>query len=182
MGRLRLAALPLLYWLSVSPVMADIDPSEYKLKTSIRSEKERQRMNVLLEAEKNIADEQRRLEEAGESLRVIEKKEAWELLPYPVRLTETRCTACHIETDFTKQRHNQIGWELVILRMQYFNDAPLAEGERGVIAAHLTETYPATGEAALIEMLQQLALALSPVWLLLALKTTRSRFGRSRRH
>lgn len=178
MGRLRLAALFLLYWLSISPAMGDIDPSEYEPKTSVRSEKERSRLKAIFEADRKVEAEQKRREAEAEAQRFAEEKAAWELLPYPDRLTETRCTACHIAADFKKQRHNQIGWELIILRMQYFNDAPLAAGERSVIAAHLTEAYPATGGIALIEMLQQLALALSPAWLWFARKATRSRFGR----
>ena len=67
---------------------------------------------------------------------------------------------CHVADYYINLRHNRVGWELVNLRMQYLNDAPLAAGERSVIAAHLTETYPAMGGAALIEALQQLAVAL----------------------
>lgn len=179
MRRLRLAALLLLYWLNVSPACADIDPTEYEPKTSVRSEKERGRLRTIFEADRKIEAERQRLVAEAKAQRLAAEKAAWEALPYPVRLTRTRCTACHVADDYMNQRHNRIGWELSVLRMQYMNNAPLAAGERGVIAAHLTETYPATGNAALIEALLQLA-ATSPVWLFLIWKATRSQFGRRR--
>ncbi len=168
MGRLRIAALLLSGWLGVSPVCADIDTSEYELKSSIRSEKERQRMKTLLESEKKIEDERRRLEDTAEAKRLAEQKAAWDALPYAVRVTATRCTACHIEDNFTKQRHNRIGWELVVLRMQHLNDLKLDEGERSVIAAHLAQEYPVAGIDAAIETLMQVMGIFSPVGLWLA--------------
>lgn len=179
MKRLRLAILLLLYGLNASPVSADIDPAEYEPKTSIRSEKERSRLRAIFEADRKVEIEQQRLEAEAETRRLAAEKTAWEALPYPVRLTRTRCTTCHVADDYANQRHNRAGWELAILRMQYMNNAPLATGERSVIAAHLAEAYPATGRAALIEALLQLAVALSPVWLWFAWKH-RSQFGRRR--
>lgn len=179
MRRLRLAALFLLYWSNISPAWADIDPTEYEPKTSVRSEKERNRLKTIFEADRKIEAEQQKLAAEAEAQRLAAEKAAWEALPYPVRLTLTRCTGCHVADDYMNQRHNRIGWELSVLRMQYMNNAPLAVGERGVIAAHLTESYPATGSAALIEALLQLA-ATSPVWLFLIWKATRSQFGRRR--
>lgn len=168
----------LLGWLMSQPAYADIDPAEYQLKSSVRSEKERQRLQAEFEADRQKeAALQRREEEAAAQQQAAEKA-AFEALPYPVRLTRTRCTLCHIEDNYVGQRHNRLGWELIILRMQHLNEAPLATGERSAIATHLGETYPAQGGAALIEALQQLALALSPVWLVLAWKTTRSQFGK----
>ena len=175
MGRLRLAALLLLYWSSASPVRADIDPAEYEPKTSIRSEKERQRMKVLLEADMKAEIEQQRQEAEAETRRLAEEKAAWESLPYPVRLTGTRCTACHIADNFTKQRHNRIGWELVVLRMHYLNDAKLDEGERSVIAAHLAQNYPAIGIDAATEALMQMLAILPLPGLWLAWRGARAR-------
>jgi hypothetical protein len=170
----------MLDWLANQPVLADIDPSDYELKTSVRSEKERERLKAEFEADKKREAETQRQEEERKASRLASEKAAWETLPYPERLTQTRCTACHVAGDYMNQRHNRIGWELSILRMQYLNDAPLAAGERGVIASHLAETYPATGGAALIEALLQLAAALSPVWLWFIWKIARLEFGRRR--
>ncbi len=171
----------LLGWLVAQPGVADIDPAEYELKSSVRSEKERKRLQAEFDADKKMEAELQRQEEESAARRLAAEKAAWEALPYPVRLTRMRCTlTCHVADNYVNQRHNRIGWELVILRMQSLNDAQFAAGERSAIAAHLAETYPATGGAALIEALQQLAVALFPVWLWLAWKITRSRFGSRR--
>lgn len=171
--------LYLLGWLVAQPGLADIDPADYALKSSVSTEKERQRLQAEFEADKKREAELQRQEAESEARRLAAEKAAWGALPYPVRLTQSRCATCHVADVYVNQRHNRIGWELVILRMQYFNAVPLAAGERSTIAAHLTETYPATGGAALIEALQQLAVALFTVWFFwLARKITRSRFGR----
>lgn len=169
----------LLCCLAARPAFADIDPADYELKTSVRSEKKRKQLEAEFEAEKKTEAARQKQEEDIEAQRIAAEKAAWEALPYPVRLTRTRCATCHVADDYVNQRHNRAGWELVILRMQYMNKAPLAAGERSVIAAYLTESYPATGSAALIEALLQLAVALSPAWLWFAWKH-RSRLGRRR--
>ena len=136
-------------------------------------------MQAEFDADKIREAELQRQQEEIEAQRLAAEKTAWEALPYPVRLTRTRCTVCHVADYYINLRHNRIGWELVILRMQYLNAAPLAAGERSTIAAHLTETYPVTGDAALIEALLQLAVAFSPLWLWLAWKITFSRIGKN---
>ena len=182
MGRLRLAASLLLCCLSVSTVNADVDPADYAVKSSIRSEEERQRMRALLEAEKKAEDEQLRREAEAEAQRLAAEKAAWNLLPYPVRVTEARCTTCHIAKNYSSQRHNRIGWELVTLRMQYLNDTVLKEGERSVIAAHLTQQYPAVGIDAATEALAQLLVILSPAGLWLAWRSIRAKLRRRSAH
>lgn len=157
--------------------LADIDQAEYELKASVRSEKERKRLEAGFEADREKAAELQRQEEAREQARLEEEKAAWEALPAPVRLTRTRCTLCHAADNYTNQRHNRIGWELVILRMQVLNEAPLGPGERSVIAAQLAESYPASGSVAWVEALQQLAMALLPFWLWLVWRISRSRHG-----
>lgn len=170
--------LYLLGWLVAQPGFADIDPADYAVKSSVSSEQERQRLQAEFKADKKREAEQQKQEAENEARRLAVEKAAWEALPYPVRLTRTRCATCHVADVYVNRRHNRIGWELVILRMQHFNAAPLDAGERSTIAAHLTETYPATGGTALIEALQQLAVALFVVWFFwLARKITRSRFG-----
>ena len=132
-------------------------------------------MKTLLESEKKTGDERRRLDDAAEAKRLAEQKAAWDALPYAVRVTATRCTACHIEDNFTKQRHNRIGWELVVLRMQYLNDLKLDEGERSVIAAHLAQNYPAAGTDAVTEAILQMLAILSLPLLWLAWRGARAR-------
>lgn len=135
--------------------MADIDPAEYELKGSIRSDKERQRMKVLLEAERKVEDERQKQEAAVEARRLAEAQARLVARPYPVKLTEEQCTRCHEATNYESQRHNRLGWELVTLRMQLMNDAQFGPGERVIIAAYLAETYPATGMGAWIETFMQ---------------------------
>lgn len=167
----------LLTCLAPRPGFADIDPADYELKTSVRTEKQRKRLEAGFAADQARETELQRQEGEREASRLAAEKAAWEALPVQARLTRTRCTVCHTADNFENQRHNRVGWELVILRMQTLNDALLATGERGAIAAHLAQTYPATGSAALIEALQQLAVALLPLGFWLAWKIGRSRFG-----
>lgn len=162
----------------MQPAMADIDPAEYQLQSSVRNDKERERLQADFEVDRQKEASLQRREEQAAAQQQAAEKAALEALPYPVRLTQTRCTLCHTTLNYANQRHNRVGWELVMLRMQYLNEAPLGVGERSVIAAHLAEAYPATGVANLVEALQQLGVLLSPLWLWAAWKVTHSRWGR----
>ena len=169
--------LYLLGRLVTQPGLAEFDAADYELKSSVRSEKERRRLEAEFEADREKEVELLRREAASEAQLLAAERSAWEALPYPVRLIRTRCTACHVADNYMNQRHGRIGWELVILRMQYVNAAPLAGGERSVIAGYLAEAHPAADGAALIEALQQLAVALLPIWFWFVWKIARSRFG-----
>lgn len=173
----RLMLLSLLTFLAPRAGLADVDPADYELKTSVRSEKERKRLEAGFAADRAREVELQRQEEEREARRLAAEQAVWEALPASVRLTRTRCTVCHAAENFENQRHNRIGWELVVLRMQVLNEAPLGAGERSVIAVQLAEAYPVTGRAAWMEALQQLALALFPVWFWLVWKIARSGFG-----
>jgi hypothetical protein len=173
----RLIFLSLLIFLTPRAGLADVDPADYELKTSVRSEKERKRLEAAFAVDRAREAELQRQEAEREAARLAAEKAAWEALPASVRLMRTRCTACHTADNFVNQRHNRIGWELVVLRMQVLNEAALGPGERGVIAAQLTDSYPASGGTAWTEALQQLAVALLPVWLWLAWKFLRARHG-----
>ena len=157
---------------------ADIDPAEYELKSSLRSERERQRLRNELERDQAKRLEGQQAEADREARRMEAERAAWDALPYPVRLTRNRCTGCHSTGNFEQQRHNRIGWELVVLRMQYLNEAKLESGERAVIAAHLAASFPATGAAAMQEAIEQLAFALVPVGMVLGWRMHRVRQGR----
>lgn len=151
-----------------SAIYADIDPSEYELKSSIRSEKERERFRLQLEKSRAEEVEHERAQAEIEARQQAEEKERLAARPYPVKLLEARCTKCHAATHYENQNHTWLGWLLVAVRMEYFNDAILNPGDRKVIVAHLAETYPANGSDALIEWLAQLLAALGPIgaWLL----------------
>ena len=171
----RLMLLSLLTCLVPRAGLADVDPADYELKTSVRSEKERKRLEAAFAVDRAREAELQRQEAEREAARLAAEKAAWDALPASVRLMRTRCTACHTADNFVNQRHNRIGWELVVLRMQVLNEAPLGSGERGVIAAQLAESYPASGRAAWVEALQQLAAALLPFGLWLTWKFLRAR-------
>jgi hypothetical protein len=173
----RIMLLSLLTCLTPRAGLADVDPADYELKTSVRSEKERKRLEAAFAVDRAREAELQKQEEEREAARLAAEKAAWEALPASVRLMGTRCTACHVVDNFVNQRHNRIGWELVILRMQVLNEAALGTGERSVIAAQLAESYPASGSAAWVEALQQLAVALLPGWFWLAWKIFRVRRG-----
>lgn len=155
--------------------MADIDPAEYELKSSLRSERERQRLRNELERDQAKRLEVQQAEAERETRRMEAERAAWNALPYPVRLTRNRCTGCHGADNFEQQRHNRIGWELVVLRMQYLNEAKLESGERAVIAAHLAAVLPATGATAIQEALEQLAFVLVPAGMVLGWRMHRVR-------
>lgn len=167
----------LLIYLAPRAGLADVDPADYELKTAVRSEKERKRLEAAFVVDRAREVERQKQEEEREASRLAAKKAAWDALPASVRLIRTRCTVCHAADNFKNQRHNRIGWELVILRMQVLNDAPINPGERSVIAAKLAESYPATESAAWVEALQQLAVALLPVCFWLIWKTLWARHG-----
>ncbi len=178
--RCRVIMLGLACCLLASAGKADIDPAEYELKSSLRSERERKRLRIELEKDQAKELEVRQAEAERESRRLAEERAAWEALPYPVRLTRTRCTACHATENYEQQRHNRIGWELVILRMQYLNEAKLEADERATIAAYLAAAYPATGTAAIQEALEQLAFALGPAGMILGWRRLRNRVAQRR--
>ncbi|MBI4968234.1 MAG: hypothetical protein HZC25_08970 [Rhodospirillales bacterium] len=50
-----------------------------------------------------------------------------------------RCTRCHIAENFHDKRYGRIGWELVLLRMQFLNGARFEQGERARIRTYLLE-------------------------------------------
>jgi hypothetical protein len=154
---------------------ADIDDREYELNKSARSLQEGRRIEREFRAAREREAVQERIEADAESRRLAAERAAWEALPYPVRLTRTRCISCHTEDNYLGERRNRIGWELVILRMQYLNDAELQDGERGVIASHLAASYPQTTVEALAEAARQLGVVLLPVALWLGWSFTRSR-------
>lgn len=153
---------------------ADIDPSEYEVKTAVRTAKERKQLEAEFEVDRKREAERQKQEEEHEVRRLAVERAAWEVLPYPLRLTRMRCAVCHGADLYESQRHNRIGWELVVLRMEFLDQTRLDAGERSLITAHLAQAYPATGTEALLEVLQQLAVVLFPLGLWITWKMVRS--------
>ncbi len=152
---------------------ADIEDGAYDAASKRVSTAARQAMDARLEQERQREQKRERIEAEQAAQRAAAERAAWEALPYPLRLTQTRCTTCHAAENYESQRHNRLGWEIVTLRMVYLNDAPLQDGERGIIAAHLAGRLPARDADAAVEALQQLAVALVPLWGWLAWRLVR---------
>ena len=170
-----LMLLCLLACLAPRQAPADIDPAEYEVKTAVRSAKERKQMEVDFQVDKQREAELQRQEDARETLRLAAEQAAWDAQPYPLRLTRMRCAVCHGADLYESQRHNRIGWQLVVWRMEFLDKELLDAGERSLITAHLAQTYPATGTEALREVLQQLAVVLFPLGLWITWRMVRSR-------
>ncbi len=71
-------------------------------------------------------------------------------IPVGARLIEDRCTVCHSPDTLVHQRHGWLGWWTIVIRMEFFNGAQLAPGERGPIVEHLaTHQAGSRGQVAL---------------------------------
>jgi hypothetical protein len=92
---------------------------------AVRSERERQRLQAEF-ARQREQEEQRARIEADKRERLAAADAArLAARPYPLRLTESRCTVCHAATHFQQQAHTWPGWLAVVLRMKCFNHASL---------------------------------------------------------
>lgn len=138
---------------------ADIDPKDYAAPGAVTPSKPPQQLRAEVEAE--IEAERRREAERVQAEQEAARQRERELAarPLAVRLLEARCTACHEPAYFEDREHSRIGWELVILRMQWLNGAELGAGERSVIATHLAEKRPAS----MVRVLLDVAVVLSPI-------------------
>lgn len=129
----------------------DVDVSEYQTQRSVRSEAESRKLQKDFARERDL--EFQREQELQE--RLMRKQEAERLRlanrPWPVRLTEARCTLCHPASHYTQNSHTLPGWGIVTLRMRYFNQAPMTWQEQWTIIVHLAETSPAGAEVARYE-------------------------------
>lgn len=143
--------LMLMLSLHTAPTRADIDESAYAAGGSVRDERERQRLQAQFAAE---AEAERILRDAEDAARARAEAEAQAreaARPYPERLTAQRCTLCHPADNFTTKHHTLLYWRLVVARMVWLNQAPIALEEQSVIASHLAATYPARGEEIVTE-------------------------------
>ena len=147
---LMLPLLPLIS-LYATPAQADIDESAYEARGSVRNEQERQRFQAQFAAEAEA--ERRRIDEAEAAwARAEAEARAREAArPYPERLTGQKCTLCHPADNYTTKHHTWLYWRLVVARMVWLNEAPIAVDEQSVIASHLATAYPARGEEVVTE-------------------------------
>ncbi len=130
---------------------ADVDLSEYQVSRAVSQESERQKLREEF-ARQRQEEAQREQARADSETRQREAQAA--LLaarPWPVRLTESKCTACHADNRHLQVGHTWPGWLLVILRMRLFNDAPITAGDMVTISRHLAEASPASPTTAIAE-------------------------------
>jgi hypothetical protein len=143
--RARMLLLLLLTMPAGRSAWADIDHSEYETKTALGNTVTQRRYLEQIAAERR--EEARREAERAEAARreAEARRLAEEARPWPERLTERHCTACHAATNYTLNGHTHVGWWLVVLRMKEVNKAPLSWDEAAVIVPYLAEHHPASG-------------------------------------
>jgi hypothetical protein len=148
----RLRGFIVALWLVFStPVAADIDDSSYDTHSESVSAAARQAMDARLAQERQREEERERREREAEAREEAARQAALAARPYPVRLLEQRCTACHASTHYMEQSHTLPGWWFVVVRMKYLNGAELAPAEMPILAAHLSEIRGAAGLEAALE-------------------------------
>jgi hypothetical protein len=132
-------------------VRADIDDSAYDTASQRISAVKRRAMEADFALERQREAERERIEQEAEARAEAERQAALAARPYPVRLLEQRCTACHGAGHYMEQSHTLPGWWFVVLRMKVLNAAELDGAEMSLLATHLTQIRPAAGVDALTE-------------------------------
>ncbi|MDO8934079.1 MAG: hypothetical protein Q7U97_16935 [Rhodocyclaceae bacterium] len=159
-----LAVLTLSYAL---PANADIDESAYEAVGAVRTERERRRLQQQFETD-TVAERRRaQTEEAALARAIADEKARDAARPYAERLTRQQCTLCHSAENYAAKRHTWLYWRLVVARMVWLNDAPIARDAQNVIAGHLAMTYSAHPQERLVEYglpVAELTLAAGMVW------------------
>lgn len=130
---------------------ADIDDSAYEVQRSIKSAAERMHLERELRQQQQAAAERAEAERQENIRLAAERQAALAARPYPVRLTEGRCTKCHAETHYRQQAHTWPGWLLVVLRMKLLNGASIENSELVTIVTYLAAEHPADGPEVVLE-------------------------------
>lgn len=152
MPRIRILVAGLgLTWAGL--VLADIDDSAYDTSSQRISAVKRRAMDAEFAEERQREEERERLEREAAARAEVERQVALAARPYPERLLEKRCTACHVADHHMAQSHTLPGWWFVLIRMKYLNAAELDGAEMSVLALHLAEIRPAAGTEAVLEYL-----------------------------
>lgn len=131
--------------------LADIDDSAYDTSSQRVSAAKRRAMEADFARERQHEAERERLVREADARAEAERQAALAARPYPVRLLEQRCTACHAAGHYMEQSHTLPGWWFVVLRMKYLNQAELDGAEMSLLATHLTRIRPAVGTEAALE-------------------------------
>lgn len=133
------------------PAGADIDESAYRAGGAVSSERERKLLQREFAAQRAAEERQAEAESAAARQAAAAARAREAARPYGERLTEQRCTVCHPAGNYAAKRHTRLYWRLVVARMVWINEAPVAADERAAIADHLATAYPAAMEEQLAE-------------------------------
>ena len=149
----RRAARFLLLGLATIPALAnaDVDDSAYDTATQRASPAARRAMDQQFERERKLEEARDAREREEAAANAAARLAELAARPYPVRLLESRCTACHKAGHYMEQSHTLPGWWFVVLRMKYLNDAELEAADIPVLATHLTAIRGAGGIVASME-------------------------------
>lgn len=132
-------------------VGADVDLADYDPRAAPKDRQAQARDTRQVELDKQAeARREAALSQEAERLKAAQRR-LDEARPWPVRLTEQRCTRCHAASNYRANGHTLIGWWGVAIRMKQVNGAPVSWHELTVIVPHLAEQYPAHGADRVIE-------------------------------
>ena len=137
--------------LGCGPVQAEPDAADYKIEAVIPAGVARERARAQIERDIEHAARQERIQAEHAALRRAQDAAELAQRPYPQRLLQARCTACHLAEPFLNQTHTQLGWHVVVARMRILNRAPLTWEEQFVVAGELARLRPAAAADAIIE-------------------------------
>lgn len=166
-----------------SPAYADLDADDYAATAGAASRKEQALIGRRIAEEQKEEEARARREAEIAAAQRAEEIARWEARPYAERITERRCTRCHVAEYFLAARHGWIGWSLVTLRMKYINGAAeISEQERAAIVTHLVSTLRAADDEVVKEYLAVGAaigapFALAWMWIGLRRHNNRKRTG-----
>jgi len=160
-----------------APAQAEMCSGEYQSGARRLSKEEHARETARRAAEREKAEAAERARHAAEEAERLAHAQRRAALPLGARLIEDRCTACHAATMLAGERRGWLGWWAVVLRMEVFNGARFAPGERGVIVDHLAEHQAARQVRVVLEWIAAAGVvALAPLaWLGLRVSGRRAR-------
>lgn len=156
------------------PAYADLDVTDYAPTAGAASAREQAQVARRIEVERKYEAERARQKAASAAKQVAAERARLDARPYPVRITELRCTRCHVADYYLARRYTWLGWSLVTLRMKYLNGAAdISEAQLVEIVAYLPTVLAAQQSDAAQEYFVAVAALCTPfavVWGALGLR------------
>lgn len=181
MSRRRAAGLAVAAWLTLTaPAVAEMGSESYAVPTALTPKDRAAAGRRIAEDRQREAERQAELARQTEEARRLREAEA-SSRPHAERLLEERCTGCHGASYYNTKFYGGLSWTAVILRMVYFNGAPLSGTERAILVAHLQTVQPPTIRRRVAEALVAAAGVLALLLPLAAVVWRRRRPGGSER-